>query len=62
MPPPPKKKPKPEDKCLVCQAPQGSKPGAIFNGKGTNTMVVRFWLCADCAAPLSATPGARLTA
>lgn len=50
---PPAKKPKPDEICLMCKAPKDSKPGNIFQGKGSNGMIVRFWLCDGDAALLA---------
>jgi hypothetical protein len=57
----PPQKAKPQEECLVCKAPMTSRPGATFNGKGGNGMLVRFWMCAECASELSTTPGAKLS-
>lgn len=54
MPTPPahKPKPKPDEICLVCKSPKDAKPGTVFSGKGSNGMIVKFWLCNEDATKL----------
>jgi hypothetical protein len=52
MPPVHKPKPKPDEICLVCKSPKDSKPGTVFQGRGSNGMIVKFWLCNEDATKL----------
>jgi hypothetical protein len=54
MPAAQKPKPNPDEICLMCKQLKDAKPGNVYSGKGSNGMIVKFWLCDEDAAKLRA--------
>ena len=57
---PPKSQPEPMElqRCLTCEREESPEvSGATFNATGTNGMVLRFWMCTDCALKLGPDQG-----
>ncbi|MCP3101857.1 hypothetical protein LZ198_23550 [Myxococcus sp. K15C18031901] len=39
--------------CISCKKPEGGDVvGSIYVSTGDNGMIVRFWMCDECALPL----------
>ncbi|WNG33364.1 hypothetical protein F0U60_06745 [Archangium minus] len=44
--------------CLSCKKPEGGAvSGSSYISNGDNGMIVRFWLCDDCAMTLGPSQG-----
>lgn len=43
--------------CLSCKKPEGAVSGSSYISNGDNGMIVRFWLCDDCAMTLGPSQG-----
>lgn len=43
-----------ETECLACKRPREEVAGQLYKGNGKNGMMVKFYMCHECAASLTA--------